>query len=129
MRLEEIRDLANRIERERLTTARNLSKAGASAEEVLDKLSESMSEMVEVSGELSVYVNNVVINTVGVSRYNAPFLVGALLETADAICDGIAKGDEETAEHLMSAARDVAGFLAERRQVRVIEVVEEEETP
>lgn len=125
MRLEEIRDLANRIERERLTMALNLSKAGASAEEVLDKLSESMSEMMKVSGELSVYVNNVVINTVGVSSYNAPFLVGALLTTADAITDGVAKGDEETAEHLMRAARDVAGFLAERRQVRV---VEEEET-
>jgi hypothetical protein len=125
MRLEEIRDLANRIERERLTVAKNISKAGASAEEVLDKLSESMGEMLEVSGELSVYVNNVVINTVGVSSYNAPFLVGALLATADAITDGVAKGDEGTAEHLMRAARDVAGFLAERRQVRV---VDEEET-
>jgi hypothetical protein len=41
MRLEEIRDLANRIERERLTVAKNLSEAGASAEGVLDKLSES----------------------------------------------------------------------------------------
>lgn len=127
MRLEEIRDRANRIERERLTMAKNLSKAGASAEEVLDKLSESMAEMTEVSGELSVYVNNVVINTVGVTAYNAPYLVGALLETADVICDGIAKGDEETAELLMSAARDVAGFLAERRQVRVV-VEKEDET-
>jgi hypothetical protein len=127
MRLEEIRDLANRIERERLTMAKNLSKAGASAEEVLDKLSESLAEMTEVSGELSVYVNNVVLNTVGVTSYNAPFLVGALLATADAVCDGIAKGDEETAEHLMRAARDVAGFLAERRQVRVV-VEKEDET-
>jgi hypothetical protein len=126
-RLEEIRDLANRIERERLTVAKNLSKAGASAEEVLDKLSESMSEMMKVSGELSVYVNNVVINTIGVSAYNAPLLVGALLATADAICDGVAKGDEGTAEHLMRAARDVAGFLAERRQVRVV-VEKEDET-
>lgn len=124
-RLEEIRDLANRIEKERLTMAINLSKNGASAEEVLDELNESMSEMVKVSGELSVYVNNVVINTVGVSSYNAPFLVGALLATADAICDGIADGDEGTAEHLMTAAREVAGFLAERRQVRV--VVEKED--
>ena len=127
MRLEEIRDLANRIERERLTMAKNLSKAGASAEEVLDKLSESLAETTEVSGELSVYVNNAVINTVGVTKYNAPFLVGALLATADAICDGIAKDDEETAEHLMIAARDVAGFLAERRQVRVV-VEKEDET-
>ena len=126
MRLEEIRDLANRIERERLTMAKNLSKAGASAEEVLDKLSESMGKMVEGSGELSVYINNVVLNTVGVSSYNAPFLVGALLATADAICDGIAKGDEGTAEHLMRAARDVAGFLAERRQVLVVKEKEDE---
>jgi hypothetical protein len=126
MRLEEIRDLANRIERERLTMAKNLSKAGASAEEVLDKLSESLAEMTEVSGELSMYVNNVVLNTVGVTSYNAPFLVGALLATADAVCDGIAKGDEGTAEHLMRSARDVAGFLAERRQVRDVE--EEEAT-
>lgn len=125
MRLEEIRDLAKRIERERLEVAKNLSKAGASAEEVLDELNESMGKMVEVSGELSVYINNVVINTVGVSAYNAPCLVGALLATADAICDGIAKGDEGTAEHLMRAAREVAAFLAERRQVRV---AEEEET-
>ena len=106
--------------------AKNLSKAGASAEEVLDKLSESMGKMVEVSGELSVYINNVVLNTVGVSSYNAPFLVGALLATADAVCEGIAKGDEGTAEHLMRAARDVAGFLAERRQVRVVEEKEDE---
>ena len=62
-----------------------------------------MSEMVKVSGELSVYVNNVVINTIGRISYNAPFLVGALRRSADA-CDGIAKGDEGTAEHLMRAA-------------------------
>lgn len=72
------------------------------------------------------YRNNVVLNTVGVSSYNAPFLVGALLATADAVCEGIAKGDEGTAEHLMRAARDVAGFLAERRKVRVVEEKEDE---
>lgn len=121
MRLEEIRDLANRIEKERLTMALNLGRAGASAEEVLDKLSESMGKMVEVSGELSVYINNVVINTVGVSSYNAPFLVAALLATADAIADGVAKGDEETVEHLMRAARDVADILNDSRQVHVVE--------
>ena len=38
MRLEEIRDLANRIEKERLTMALNLSKVGASTEQNLHRI-------------------------------------------------------------------------------------------
>lgn len=120
MKLEEIRNKLKEAEQKRWDTVIKLKAIGAPESEVIEALGGDSDEMVNIACELSQCVIKDVINVVGLTSYNAPFLAGALMAAADSIVDGVAQDDEEGRRRLIVAAECVALGINHRRELITI---------
>lgn len=124
MRLEEVKALkvaAVEKFKERRQKAVSSGEKFSAREAVCDELK----SFIMLAGELATYINNEVLNDIGISDLVAPFIVGGLMSVVDAVADGICEGDEKHRENLMETAASVAAILGEHREVITVKMAKD----
>lgn len=124
MRLEEVKALkvaAMEKAKERWQKAALSGEKFSVKEAVCDELK----SFIMLAGGLETYINNEVLNDIGINDLVAPFIVGGLMSVVDAVAEGICEGDEKHRENLMETAASVAAILGEHREVTTVKMAKD----